>query len=83
MGEVRVDSVTLESHIQIEELLVSAISGKPLEVSYVADGGNGAQVNVVLEPVTMDEVRELFLNDEMQARLESIGIRIKDLEEDN
>lgn len=80
MGQVSVKSVTVESHLETVEVLKRLIEGSTVELSFVADRGNGADVNLKLHPQHFDDqLKRIFLSQPIQKRMEEIGLEIKEI----
>ena len=72
--------IRVDSAIPAETVLKTILDQGELSYSFITDGGNGDQVDVGLTVTgtTGGQLRELFLSDEVELRMNHHGLSVKD-----
>lgn len=79
MPDIQVDKIQLDTAMHTDVALKSILECERMQIQCVADGGNGATVDLTLHPTMYDEqLRELLLSDEIDRRLKRFGLEIKE-----
>jgi len=70
--------IHIDSHIESQDLIMALLDEDQDSITFVSEGGNGEKVNMDLTVAfnSDDDLRELFMEPEVQQRLQRLGLQV-------